>query len=115
MNLKKSLVFLALPAVFAPTLSFGAEQFDETDFKWDPFLDHYKRIIIAGVNRIARENPNCEKLDPKSLEHWGGTPDDPEFVVTCGEPGHTTHAYFTKTFVTGDPASDVPLEEKENH
>jgi hypothetical protein len=112
---RKLLTLLAVPALLAPALSLAADRFEEKDFQWDPYFEHYKRIIISGVNKIARENPECATLDPRSLEHYGGTPDDPEFVVTCGEPGHTTHAYFSKTDVTGDPASDVPLDEKPAH
>lgn len=110
--------FLTIPFVFSllvPSLGFAAETFEEKDFQWDPLLTHYKRIVIAGVNRLARENPDCATLDPGTLQYEGGTPDDPSFVVTCGEPGHTIHAHFSKTDVTGDPSSDIPLEEKNKH
>ena len=106
--------FVALLVVFPllnPTFTLAAGPFTEKDFKWEPLTDHYKRIIIAGVNKIARTNPDCAKLDPTSIQYYGGTPDDPEFEVTCGEPGHISHAHFSKTDVTGDPASDIPLEE----
>jgi hypothetical protein len=114
-NVKKLVTLLIVPALLAPAFSLAADRFDEKDFNWDPWLEHYKRIVIAGVNKVARENPNCATLDPTSIERYGGTPDDPEFVVTCGEPDHITHAYFSKTDVTGDPASDVPLDEKPAH
>lgn len=109
--------FLAIPLVLtllAPTVSIAADRFEEKDFTLDPFLDHYKRVVIAGVNKLARERPECATLDPKSLQAYGGTPDDPEFVVTCGEPGHEIHPHFTKTDVTGSPSSDVPLDEAEH-
>ena len=113
--MKKLLTLLVVPALLAPALSVAANRFEEKDFKLDPYLEHYKRIVIAGVNKIARERPECaNSLDPKSLEHYGGTPDDPEFQVTCGEGEHAVHPRFTKTDVTGDPASDIPLDEQTN-
>jgi hypothetical protein len=112
---KKLLTLLAVPALLAPALSLAADRFDEKDFNWDPWLEHYKQVVIAGVNKIARENPNCATLDPHSISHYGGTPDDPEFEVTCGEGDHVVHARFSKTDVTGDPASDVPLDENTAH
>ncbi|MES2624714.1 MAG: hypothetical protein V4628_05520 [Pseudomonadota bacterium] len=109
--MKKLIAALIVFPLLASSIAQAAGPFTEKDFKWEPFTDLYKRVIIAGVNKIARTKPECAKLDPTSLQRYGGTPDDPEFVVTCGEPGHITHAYFSKTDVTGDPASNVPLEE----
>ena len=109
--MKKFLALLVVFQLLNPTLVLAAGPFTEKDFTWEPFTNLYKRVIVAGVNKIARTNPDCATLDPTSLQRYGGTPDDPEFVVTCGEPDHVTHARFSKTDVTGDPASDIPLEE----
>jgi len=100
----------ALPLLFPAA---QAAAYEEQDFDWDPLLNHYKRVVIAGVNKMARERPDCEILDPKTVRKYGGTPDDPEFEVTCGEAGNQTVARFSKTDVTGDPASDIPLEDKQ--
>jgi hypothetical protein len=91
----------------------AAATYEEKDFPFqiDPFLDHYKVIIIAGVNMVAREKPECATVDTKSVTNYGGTPDDPEFVVTCTDAaGKVTQAHFSKTDVTGDPASDIPKD-----
>ncbi|HEY0963351.1 MAG TPA: hypothetical protein VGE69_13450 [Pseudomonadales bacterium] len=113
----KKLLATSLAAVLlVPAVACAAERFDEKDFNWDdPLLNHYKRIVVAGVNKMAREKPDCAMLDPKSVQYEGGTPDDPGFIVTCGDSDHVTHAHFTKTDITGSPYSDVPLDEQENH
>lgn len=115
--MKKLLAASLTLALLAPAFSSAAERrFEEKDFDWtDPLLSHYKRIVISGVNKMAREKPECAVIDPKSVAYEGGTPDDPGFIVTCGDPEHVTHAHFTKTDVTGDPYSDIPLDEQENH
>ena len=109
--MKKFFALMVAVPLLNATLALAEGPFTEKDFKWEPFTNLYKRVIIAGANKIARTNPDCAKLDPASLEHYGGTPDDPEFVVTCGDADHPKHVHFTKTDITGDPASNVPLEE----
>lgn len=102
---------LGLPAA---GLAAPERRFEEADFDWsDPLLNLYKRIVISGVNKMAREHENCAVMDPKSVHHYGGTPDDPEFEVVCGTPDHLTHHHFSKAQVTGDPASNIPLDELE--
>jgi hypothetical protein len=112
-TMKKLIPSLVLVSLLAPATTFAAGPFEEKDFTFDPFNSLYKRVIVSGVNKLARENPNCATLDPATLIHDGGTPDDPEFTVTCGEPGHETHPHFSKTDITGDPSSNVPLDEKD--
>lgn len=114
--MKKLLSAALAAALLTPAFVFAADRFDEQDFNWDdPLLSHYKRIVVAGVNKLAREKPDCATIDPKSVQYEGGTPDDPGFVVTCGDSEHVTHAHFTKTDVTGSPYSDVPLDEQQSH
>jgi hypothetical protein len=113
--MKKLFLLSLMFGLLAPGISQAADRFEEKDFQWDPFFNLYKRVIIVGVNKIARENPQCATLDPKSLQHSGGTPDDPEFSVACGEGDHVTHARFSKADITGDPASNIPLEDKAAH
>src|SRR5690606_31977616 len=113
-DMKRFLVLVAAWSLLAPMAQAQVTgPFEEKDFEWDPLLTHYKRIVIAGVNRAAREKPGCENLNPKSVRKWGGTPDDPEFVVDCQDGDPPLRAYFSKTDITGDPASDIPLEEKQ--
>jgi hypothetical protein len=114
--MKKFLAASLTVALLCPAFASAAERYEEKDFDWtDPLLSHYKRIVISGVNKMAREKPECAVIDPKSVQYEGGTPDDPGFMVTCGDADHATHAHFTKTDVTGNPYSDVPLDELENH
>ena len=114
--MKNLLVASLTAALLSPAFAFAAAPYEEKDFNWDdPLLNHYKRIVVAGVNKMAREKPDCATLDPKSVQYEGGTPDDPGFVVTCGDGDHVSHAHFTKTDVTGSPSSDVPLDEQESH
>jgi hypothetical protein len=109
--MKKLIPLLIMFPLLAPAFAQAAGPYKEEDFKWEPFTNLYKRVIIAGVNKIARTNPDCTMPDLTSIQRYGGTPDDPEFDVTCNEPGQVNHVHFSKTDVTGDPASDVPLEE----
>lgn len=109
--MKKLMPLLIVSSLLAADFAQAAAPFTEDDFKWEPLTNLYKQVIIAGVNKIARTNPNCTMPDPLSVQHYGGTPDDPEFEVTCNEPGHVTHVHFSKTEITGDPASNVPLKE----
>jgi hypothetical protein len=114
--MKKPLAVFLASALLVPALGLAADAYEEKDFKWDdPFLNLYRQVIVAGVNKVAREVPNCATLDPASVQYEGGTPDDPGFVVTCGEAGHISHAHFTKAEITGDPASNVPQEERAGH
>lgn len=114
--MKKLLATSFTLALFCSTFALAAHRFEEKDFNWDdPLLNHYKRIVVAGVNKMARERPDCATLDPKSVQYDGGTPDDPGFVVTCGDSEHVSHAHFTKTDVTGSPYNDVPLDEQQGH
>ena len=110
--MKKLFTLSLLLGLLAPAFGQTEERYQEKDFQWDPFFNLYKRVIIVGVNRIARDNPKCATLDPKSLEHTGGTPDDPEFTIACGEGASISHVTFSKTDITGDPGTNVPLEDQ---
>jgi hypothetical protein len=46
--------------------SSGVRVFTEEDFHWDKKIALYKNIIIAGVNKIHRENSRCKEIDPMS-------------------------------------------------
>lgn len=114
--MKKFLVLTLALSLGLPAVGLAAPErrFEEADFDWsDPLLNLYKRIVISGVNKMAREHENCAVMDPKSVHHYGGTPDDPEFEVICGTPDHLTRHHFSKAQVTGDPASNIPLDELE--
>lgn len=100
---------LLVPAVVQAADAQSVKQFEEKDFQWDPFFNLYKRVVIVGVNKMVREHPSCANVDPHTLVKSGGTPDDPEFQILCGE----NKIRFTKAEITGDPGTNVPLVDRE--
>lgn len=80
--------------------------FSEADFVWDKNTTPHKSTIVAGVNKVHRENANCKIIDPSSayLSPSKGTKSDPVFFVTCGTGASTFNAFFSKSEVTkGEP------------
>jgi hypothetical protein len=88
------------------------EMFTEKDFIWDKNTSPYKEIIVAGVNKIYRENTRCKEIDPSSAYISGtkGTKDNPVFYVTCGKGRNAFNAYFSKA----DIEKDIRLSEKKH-
>lgn len=78
--------------------------FKESDFYWDENTLPHKRLIIAGVNKVHRENIRCKQLDPSSayISAKKGTPSNPVFFVTCGSGAGTFNAFFSKSDVEKD-------------
>jgi hypothetical protein len=81
--------------------SSGQVVFTEADFIWDKKTTPYKKIIVAGVNKVHKENSRCETIDPASayISSSKGTPSDPVFFVTCGTGANTFNAFFSKSEV----------------
>lgn len=79
----------------------GQEEFTEADFTWGAKTTPYKSVIMAGVNKVHRENSRCEKISPSSayLSSSKGTPSDPVFYVTCGEGADSFNVFFSKSEV----------------
>lgn len=80
-------------------ISSGQVVFTEDDFYWDKKTSPHKKTIIAGVNKIHRENARCKTIDPTSayISSNKGTPSDPVFFVTCGTGAGTFNAFFSKS------------------
>ncbi|NOZ65938.1 MAG: SH3 domain-containing protein, partial [Alphaproteobacteria bacterium] len=76
----------------------GLEIFTEDDFIWSNKISPYKDIIIAGVNKIHRENSGCKDIDPASAYISGskGTISNPVFFVTCGKGAGIHNVFFSK-------------------
>jgi hypothetical protein len=76
-------------------------KFNENDFIFDGITRPYKSLIIAGVNKVHRENSNCKKIDPSSAYKSmnKGSKSNPVFFVTCGESGKSFNVYFSKSDV----------------
>jgi hypothetical protein len=79
----------------------GKRIFTEADFIWDKKIAPYKKYIVAGVNKVYRENARCHDIDPASayLSPSKGTPSNPVFFVTCGSGAGAFNAYFSKSDV----------------
>jgi len=90
----------------------GKEIFTEKDFIWDKNTSPYKEVIVAGVNKVYRENARCKDIDPSSAYISGskGTKDNPVFFVTCGKGRNTFNAFFSKA----DVEKDIRLSEKKH-
>ena len=95
-----------LPAIFLMTssASFAAGPFTEKDFTWDASTSLHKELIIAGVNKIAREDSRCADINPASaqVDYNHGNPDNPAFMVTCGKSDHPVTVFFTKIDVEAE-------------
>lgn len=91
-------------AVPQQDITHKIKTFTEKDFYWDKETTPHKDIIIAGVNKIHRENKRCRQIDPSSAYTSGskGTKDNPVFYVTCGEKRGTFNAFFSKSDVEAD-------------
>lgn len=83
--------------------AFGSAQatvFTEADFLWDKKTEPHKKVIIAGVNKIHRENPGCKTIDTSSAYVSSrGTAADPVFFVTCGTGRNAFNVFFSKADV----------------
>ena len=78
----------------------GIREFVEDDFLFDNSTRKYKKVIIAGANKVHRENARCRTIDPRSayLSDMGTTA-DPIFFVTCGEGAGLFNAFFSASEV----------------
>ncbi len=81
--------------------SGGIVEFTEADFVWDKKTSPHKKTIVAGVNKVHRENSRCKTIDPGSayISSSKGSPSDPVFYVTCGTGGSVFNAFFSKSEV----------------
>lgn len=81
--------------------SGGIVEFTEADFAWDKNTSPHKKTIIAGVNKIHRENSRCKTIDTGSLDisTSKGSHSDPVFYVTCGTGAGAFNAFFSKSEV----------------
>jgi hypothetical protein len=63
----------------------GVRVYVAQDFIWDDKISKWTDTIIAGVNKVARENSQCSKVDASSAYLSGskGTNQNPVFYVTC--------------------------------
>lgn len=90
----------------------GKRVFVDADFSWREDTEAYKPQIIAAVNKISRENAQCEEIQPYSAGRspTDSKPGDPVFFVTCKSGSSMFNVYFRpgdieadKTFVARQP------------
>jgi hypothetical protein len=89
------------PATARPARTFTTADFN---LDWDPTLLAYGPTIVAGVNRVSHDNPDCLSPDPSSVgvSRRRSVPGNPVFFVTCSDPqGHFFNARFTASDVAG--------------
>ncbi len=77
----------------------GYEEFTEADLIWSEKSLPHKNVLVAGVNKVHRENSRCKKIDPGSadISSSKGTPSDPVFFVTCGSGADAFNVFFSKS------------------
>lgn len=75
--------------------------FVEKDFYFDKHNAPYKEIIIAGVNKVYKEHPQCTTIDPGSatISSSKGSKENPVFFVTCGSGQNAFNVWFSKSDV----------------
>jgi len=73
--------------------------FKEKDFYFDKKTKGYKKIIIAGVNKVYRENSRCKNIEPSSayISSSKGSRSNPVFYVTCGKGNGVFNVFFSKS------------------
>lgn len=79
--------------------SAGGVEFTEADFILDKNTRPYREIVIAGVNKLHRENPLCKIIDTASasISSSQGKPSNPVFFVTCGSGVKMQNVFFSKS------------------
>jgi hypothetical protein len=77
----------------------GYRAYTENDFSWDKNTRPHKAIIVAGVNKVHRENARCRDIDTGSAYISGskGTKKNPVFFVTCGTGRDAHNVFFSKS------------------
>lgn len=84
--------------------SSGTEVFIDADFYFDKNTRAYKNLIIAGVNKVHRENSRCKNIDPSSayISSSKGSKSNPVFYVTCGKDSKVFNVFFSKSDIESD-------------
>ncbi|MDR6265287.1 hypothetical protein [Roseobacter sp. N2S] len=75
----------------------GQRVFKSDDIYWDDDTSSFKDEIIKIVNRIARENNQCKKIDTYSIAKSGSRskPSEPVFFVTCNSGASAFNVWFS--------------------
>lgn len=84
--------------------------YTEEDIYWDEHTKNHKRVVVAGVNKVARENEKCNSVDPgtATMSQSRGSPEDPVFFVMCEGDDGVFNAYFSKSAVEAGAVLSAP-------
>jgi hypothetical protein len=87
----------------------AAKGFVEDDFIFSKEAKPWKKIIIEGVNRIARQDNRCKEIDPGTADITpDGTKTNPQFFVTCDPSGPAFNVFFTKADIDKGRTFEAP-------
>lgn len=104
MSIKSIAVGLAAAPLFVLcSFALAADTIAEADIKFDNLTSAHKALIVAGLNKLAHDNKECEKIDTQSVQYdfANASPDNPAFTVQCGEGDHKTTQHFSLLDVGG--------------
>lgn len=95
--------FTAASLFVLSALAIAADSIAEADIKFDNLTSAHKALIVAGLNKLAQEKKECEKIDKQSVQYdfANASPDNPAFTVQCGEGDHKTTERFSLLDVGG--------------
>lgn len=87
--------------------SEGKRIFVESDFFWDQDSSKFKAQIVNVVNRIYRDNSNCEEVDTSTVALSASRSEagKPIFFVTCERGKYPFNVWFSPN----DAESDIEL------
>lgn len=90
--------------------SLRSRAFTEEDVPWYEVTAPYKKVIVAGLNRIHAGNRNCKYISPasvdisKTLSRLG----DPMFFVMCGGGKDVHTVYFSLSDIESGKIFSTP-------
>lgn len=108
-------IVLLIAALMA-SVSFASaagQKFTDADFYWDAGTKDHKRLIIAAVNRLHREDARCRDVihagtASKSVTRSKAA-NRPVFFVLCGEGHDTVTVHFDELSVKATAPLSAPV------
>lgn len=88
----------------------GKRRYFYGDVVWTQVTEPHNREIIMGINRLHREDPRCQVIDPASVfvvrvvDIWKGE----RYGVDCGTGDQKVSVIFSKKDVLYSPSMVMP-------
>ena len=82
----------------------------EEQLQWDEATRPYRDSIVTGLDRLARTDTRCSRVEPASLSlisRSGGVLQGPVFEITCTGGARSVALMFTST----DSLPELPRQE----